>query len=133
MVGLTPGWCAQSTPEGLDDSQVAERLKEYGPNKLPENSRSPILQFLGYLWNPLSWAMEAAAIIAIVLLDYADFALILFLLLLNAVISFREEASAVRPPCSCAVCGVRDAAGLLSFLPQAVCKKAGSQATSSYM
>ena len=67
--------------------------------QLPENSRSPILQFLGYLWNPLSWAMEAAAIIAIVLLDYADFALILFLLLLNAVISFREESSAVRRPC----------------------------------
>ena len=127
VIGLTPGWCAQSTPEGLDDSQVAERLKEYGPNKLPENSRSPILQFLGYLWNPLSWAMEAAAIIAIVLLDYADFALILFLLLLNAVISFREEASAVRPPpCSCAVCGVRDCAGLLSFLLQTRCKKAGS-------
>ena len=95
---------------------MAERLKEYGPNKLPEHSRSPILQFLGYLWNPLSWAMEAAAIIAIVLLDYADFALILFLLLLNAVISFREEASAVRAPCSCAVCGVRGGAGLLSFL-----------------
>ena len=87
---------AQSTPEGLTDDQVAERLKEYGPNKLPESNRSPILQFLGYLWNPLSWAMEAAAVIAIVLLDYADFALILFLLLLNAVISFREEASAVR-------------------------------------
>ncbi|KAK9838144.1 hypothetical protein WJX81_003766 [Elliptochloris bilobata] len=84
----------KSTPEGLDDAQVADRLKEYGPNKLPEHSRSPILQFLGYLWNPLSWAMEAAAIIAIILLDYADFALILFLLLLNAVISFREEASA---------------------------------------
>ena len=75
---------------------MAERLQEYGPNKLPEHNRSAILQFLGYLWNPLSWAMEAAAIIAIVLLDYADFALILFLLLLNAIISFREEASAVR-------------------------------------
>ena len=87
---------AQSTPEGLTDEQVAERIKEYGPNKLPESNRSPFLQFLGYLWNPLSWAMEAAAIIAIVLLDFADFALILFLLLLNAVISFREESSAVR-------------------------------------
>ena len=28
------------------------------------------------MWNPLSWAMEAAAILAIALLDYADFALI---------------------------------------------------------
>lgn len=37
---------------------------------------SPILRFLGYLWNPLSWAMEVAAILAIILLDYADFALV---------------------------------------------------------
>lgn len=35
------------------------------------------------MWNPLSWAMEAAAIIAIALLDYADFALILALLLVR--------------------------------------------------
>ena len=41
-------------------------------------------------------AMEAAAIIAIALLDWADFALILALLLLNATISFVEESSAVR-------------------------------------
>jgi hypothetical protein len=42
--------------------------------------------------------MEAAAIIAISLLDWADFALILALLLLNATISFVEESSAVRIP-----------------------------------
>ena len=41
--------------------------------------------------------MEAAAIIAIALLDWADFALILALLLLNATISFVEESSAVGP------------------------------------
>lgn len=38
--------------------------------------------------------MEAAAIIAIALLDYADFALIVGLLFLNAVISYVEESSA---------------------------------------
>ena len=47
-------------------------------------------------WNPLSWAMEAAAIIAIALLDYADFALIVALLLTNATISFVEESNADR-------------------------------------
>jgi hypothetical protein len=46
------------------------------------------------MWNPLSWAMEVAAIIAIALLDYVDFILIVGLLLLNATISYREEASA---------------------------------------
>lgn len=38
--------------------------------------------------------MEAAALLAIALLDYVDFALILGLLLLNASISFYEESNA---------------------------------------
>jgi magnesium-transporting ATPase (P-type) len=50
--------------------------------------------YLGYLWNPLSWAMEVAAIISIALLDYADFVLIVVLLLVNATISFVEESNA---------------------------------------
>ena len=85
---------SQTTHHGLTSAEVEKRLAEYGPNKLPESSRSAILVFLGYMWNPLSWAMEAAAIIAIALLDYADFALIVALLLLNSVISFYEEANA---------------------------------------
>ena len=28
---------------------------------------SKLLKFLGFMWNPLSWVMEAAAIMAIVL------------------------------------------------------------------
>lgn len=125
---------------------MQERLKTYGYNKLPEETRNPILVrnptgvcvgsaqtrtprqrvgvlgrypqsldpvvinltpplpcptppfplqvYLSYMWNPLSWAMEAAAIIAIALLDYADFALIVALLLVNSTISYVEEANA---------------------------------------
>ncbi|WIA14718.1 hypothetical protein OEZ85_003208 [Tetradesmus obliquus] len=83
-----------ATPAGLSEAQAAERLAEFGPNRLPESSTNPILRFLGYLWNPLSWAMEVAAVLAIILLDYADFALIVALLLLNATISFVEESNA---------------------------------------
>ena len=43
-------------------------------------------------------AMEAAAILAIVLQDYTDFALILALLVLNATISYVEESNAVCIP-----------------------------------
>ena len=39
-----------------------------------------------YMWNPLSWAMEVAMVVSIALLDYADFVLILALLIANAVI-----------------------------------------------
>eukprot|EP00884_Botryococcus_braunii_P014010 jgi/Botrbrau1/2260/Bobra.101_2s0084.1 len=80
--------------QGLSALEASARLAKYGPNKLPESKRNAFLQYLGYMWNPLSWAMEAAAIIAIALLDYADFALIMALLILNATISFVEESSA---------------------------------------
>lgn len=84
----------QCDEKGLSSDEAAKRLLEYGPNKLPEERRNPILVYLSYMWNPLSWAMEAAAIIAIALLDYADFALILALLLVNATISYVEESNA---------------------------------------
>lgn len=84
----------RTTVHGLTSEEAAQRLKEYGPNKLPESSRNQILVFLGYMWNPLAWAMEIAAIISIALLDYADFALIVALLLVNASISYVEESNA---------------------------------------
>lgn len=84
----------KTTREGLTAEEAARRLQEHGPNKLPEEKVNKITLFLSFMWNPLSWAMEVAAILSIILLDYADFALILFLLLLNAVIGFFEEIQA---------------------------------------
>ncbi|XP_024021857.1 ATPase 9, plasma membrane-type [Morus notabilis] len=53
------------------------------------------------MWNPLSWVMEAAAIMAIVLAngggqppDWQDFIGIVILLLINSTISFMEENNA---------------------------------------
>lgn len=76
----------QCNDKGLTTAEQTRRLEQYGPNKLPESTVNPILRFLGYMWNPLSWAMEVAAIISIALLDFADFGVILGLLLCNATI-----------------------------------------------
>lgn len=53
------------------------------------------------MWNPLSWVMEAAAIMAIVLAngdgkppDWQDFIGIMCLLVINSTISFIEENNA---------------------------------------
>eukprot|EP00256_Glycine_max_P069215 XP_025983810.1 ATPase 7, plasma membrane-type-like [Glycine max] len=53
------------TKEGLSSEQVQQRLDLFGYNKLEEKKESKILKFLGFMWNPLSWVMEAAAIMAI--------------------------------------------------------------------
>ncbi|RCH90680.1 hypothetical protein CU098_000897, partial [Rhizopus stolonifer] len=73
----------------------------FGHNKLESKEVNPILQFLGFMWNPLSWVMEAAAIVSIALSngggqppDYPDFIGIVLLLLANATIGFLEERQA---------------------------------------
>ncbi|NP_001311075.1 H(+)-ATPase 4 [Solanum lycopersicum] len=87
--------------EGLTSDEGANRLQIFGPNKLEEKKESKILKFLGFMWNPLSWVMEMAAIMAIALAngdgkppDWQDFVGIVCLLVINSTISFIEENNA---------------------------------------
>ena len=56
-----------SSREGLTSREAETRLEVFGPNKLEEKTNSKLLLFLGFMWNPLSWVMEIAAIMALVL------------------------------------------------------------------
>jgi H+-transporting ATPase len=87
--------------QGLTSEEGANRLQVFGPNKLEEKKESKFLKFLGFMWNPLSWVMEAAAIMAIALAngsgrppDWQDFVGIIALLVINSTISFIEENNA---------------------------------------
>ncbi|EOA15187.1 hypothetical protein CARUB_v10028575mg [Capsella rubella] len=89
------------TREGLSGAEGENRLQIFGPNKLEEKKESKLLKFLGFMWNPLSWVMEAAAIMAIALAngggkppDWQDFVGIVCLLVINSTISFIEENNA---------------------------------------
>ncbi|XP_030468805.1 ATPase 8, plasma membrane-type-like isoform X2 [Syzygium oleosum] len=89
------------TREGLSNAEGEKRLQIFGPNKLEEKKESKFLKFLGFMWNPLSWVMEAAAIMAIALAngggkppDWQDFVGIVTLLIINSTISFIEENNA---------------------------------------
>ncbi|CBI16656.3 unnamed protein product, partial [Vitis vinifera] len=89
------------TREGLSHEAFQQRLDLFGYNKLEEIKENKILKFLGFMWNPLSWVMEAAAVMAIALAhgggkptDYHDFVGIIILLIVNSTISFVEENNA---------------------------------------
>ncbi|PON79845.1 P-type ATPase [Parasponia andersonii] len=91
----------QCTKAGLSSEEGQKRLDVFGPNKLEEKEESKFLKFLGFMWNPLSWVMEAAAIMAIALAngggkppDWQDFVGIISLLVINSTISFIEENNA---------------------------------------
>ena len=84
----------ESRPEGLGHSEAQQRLEQYGPNALVEKKVSPILKFLGYFWGPIPWMIEIAAILSGAVQHWADFIIIIVLLLFNAVIGFWEEHEA---------------------------------------
>ncbi|RWR91086.1 ATPase 9, plasma membrane-type-like protein [Cinnamomum micranthum f. kanehirae] len=89
------------TKQGLSTEEGEQRLQIFGPNKLEEKTESKLLKFLGFMWNPLSWVMEFAALMAIGLAngggkppDWQDFIGIVVLLIINSTISFIEENNA---------------------------------------
>ncbi|KAA1111458.1 plasma membrane H+-ATPase [Puccinia graminis f. sp. tritici] len=102
QVELEDVWVLLQTSEnGLDAAEVERRRGIFGPNRLEEKSVNPFLQFLSFMWNPLSWVMEGAAVVSIALSngenrppDWQDFVGIMALLLINSGIGYYEERSA---------------------------------------
>jgi H+-transporting ATPase len=84
----------QTSAQGLSSSEVQERLKQHGPNTLPDKKVSPFLKFVSYFWGPIAWMMELAAILSAIVGDWTDFGIILVLLLGNSIVGFWEENSA---------------------------------------
>ncbi|OWZ27922.1 plasma-membrane proton-efflux P-type ATPase [Cryptococcus neoformans c45] len=91
----------QCTDAGLTETEAVDRIGIFGPNKLEEKSENVLLQFLSFMWNPLSWVMEGAALVAIALSngggtppDWEDFVGIVLLLFVNSTIGFVEERNA---------------------------------------
>ena len=83
-----------SSPDGLSQAEAQRRLTQYGPNEIEEKKTNPLLKFLTYFWGPIPWMIEAAVILSAVARHWPDFAIILILLLANAVVGFWEEHQA---------------------------------------
>ncbi len=82
------------SPEGLSQIEAKKRLTQYGSNEIEEKKTNPFLKFLTYFWGPIPWMIEAAVILSAVARHWPGFAIILFLLLANAVVGFWEEYQA---------------------------------------
>ena len=83
-----------SSPDGLSQAEAQKRLTQYGPNEIEEKKTNPLLKFLTYFWGPIPWMIEAAVILSALARHWPDFAIILILLLSNAVVGFWEEHQA---------------------------------------
>jgi H+-transporting ATPase len=80
--------------DGLSQSEVEERLAEYGSNEIKEKKVNPILKFLSYFWGPIPFMIEAAAALSAIIHHWEDFWIIFALLLLNALVGFWQEYKA---------------------------------------
>lgn len=79
---------------GLSQDEAERRLVQYGFNELKEVKKNPYLKFLSYFWGPIPWMIEIAATLSLLVKHWADFGIIIVLLLVNAVVAFWEEYQA---------------------------------------
>ncbi|MEP7333146.1 MAG: plasma-membrane proton-efflux P-type ATPase [Terracoccus sp.] len=83
-----------TSAEGLSQAEAVKRLSQYGPNEITEHKTNPLLEFLSYFWGPIPWMIEVAVILSGAVRHWADFFIILVLLLANAGVGYTEERQA---------------------------------------
>jgi len=86
---------AGSTAQGLSTDEARERHATHGPNRLPEPPRrSVLLRFLLQFHNVLIYVLLAAAAVTALLDHLVDTAVILAVVLVNAIIGILQEGKA---------------------------------------
>lgn len=81
-----------SSHNGLSAAAVAALQQQNGPNQLPQKKRkSPLALFLNQFKDFMILVLAAAAVISGIVGDGADVAIILVIVMLNAVIGFVQE------------------------------------------
>ena len=80
---------------GLDAGEASRRLSRYGPNRLPEGKkRGPLMRFMAQLNNILVYVLLAAGFVKLTVGLWLDAAVILGVVLINAVLGFLQEGKA---------------------------------------
>ncbi|PZA10361.1 plasma-membrane proton-efflux P-type ATPase [Rhodopseudomonas palustris] len=89
-----PGASPPDDCGGLTEQEAAERLKRYGDNALAEHRVGIVERLLHFFWGPIPWMIEIAAALSAVLGHWADLAIILTMLFINAGVGFWQEFQA---------------------------------------
>lgn len=88
---------AEMAAGGLTTAQAQERLADVGPNALPATQPRPLWRRLARAFSdPLVLVLVAAAILTLVTRDFTDAVVICLVLVVNTVVSVRQEVSADR-------------------------------------
>jgi len=80
---------------GLSSEEAKKRLKQYGPNEIPEYKEPLWHRIFRRFWGPIPWMIEIAAILAAMVHRWEDFTIILIMLFVNAGLDFYQEHKAL--------------------------------------
>lgn len=83
-------------PEGLNGSEVAERLKKYGPNAVAQMKPRAVETLLRKFWGIVPWMLELAVILDLILGRWLEAIVIFALLVFNAGVGYLQENRAQR-------------------------------------
>ena len=80
---------------GLSQEEAKKRLKQYGPNEIPEYKEPLWHRIFKRFWGPIPWMIEIAAFLSAVVHRWEDFTIIMIMLLVNAFLDFYQEHKAL--------------------------------------
>lgn len=86
-----------NTKTGLSSQEVASRKAKYGPNALTaKKGDSSLKRFLMQFNQALVYILVAASLVTFFLGEYLDAGVIFFVVLINAVVGYLQEAKAIK-------------------------------------
>lgn len=85
----------KASEDGLTETDIKNRLSQYGPNRLAEEERiSKLKILLDQFKSPLIYILIFAAAVTTILKEYIDTSVILIVVILNTIIGFIQEYKA---------------------------------------
>src|SRR5271165_1666152 len=85
---ISPDAGPQAESAGLSEAEAAKRLAQCGENALVEHHISLLERLADFFWGPIPWMIEIAALLSGLLQHWADLAIILTMLFINAGVGF---------------------------------------------
>lgn len=83
--------------QGLSARDVLRRRNEYGENVLPAAKKTSVWEiFFNQFKNPLIYVILGAAVISLIMAEYGDFAIIMAVVVIDAILGFIQEYQAQR-------------------------------------
>jgi H+-transporting ATPase len=79
---------------GLTEQEATRLLAQFGENTLAEHRVGIPERLAHFFWGPIPWMIEAAAVLSAAVQHWADFAVIVAMLLVNACVGFWQEFKA---------------------------------------